>query len=142
EGQIFLGAITTDLTDLNGNVSFTATLPVSLGTTQVVTTTASDRNNTSEFSHAFTASVTEPAIVATAVGVSGFELSPLTAVTVTSFTHENGTEPASDFSATIDWGDGSNSTGTVVQQNVAYLVQGSHTYTDERAYAISIVIAE
>ena len=142
EGQIFLGAITTDLTDLNGDVSFTATLPVAVSATQVVTATASDRNNTSEFSRAFAGTVSEPPTIASPVPVNGFERSPLTAVTVASFTHENGTEPASDFSATIDWGDGSSSPGTVARRDGAYLVQGSHTYTDERTYAITAMIAE
>src|SRR5262249_8196069 len=57
-------------------------------------------------------------------------------------THGDGTEPASDFSATIDWGDGSSSDGTVIQAEATYSVQGSHTYTDERTYPITVVITE
>jgi hypothetical protein len=74
--------------------------------------------------------------------VNGFELSPFTNVTVATFTHGDGTEPAGDFSATIDWGDGGSSPGTVTQSQATYLVQGSHTYTDERTYPMSVVITK
>jgi hypothetical protein len=69
----------------------------------------------------------------TAAPVNGFELTPLTGVTVASFTHSNGLEPASGFSASIDWGDGTSSAGTVTQPTPGgpYTVQGSHTYGDE-----------
>src|SRR4029450_9451485 len=51
EGQIFLGAITTDPTDANGDVSFTTKLPVGVGIGQVISATATDgAGNTSEFS--------------------------------------------------------------------------------------------
>ncbi|MBI3406979.1 MAG: DUF11 domain-containing protein [Planctomycetes bacterium] len=54
EGQIFLGALTTGLTDVNGDVSFTAMFPVTIGALQAVTVTATDpAGNTSEFSEAF-----------------------------------------------------------------------------------------
>jgi hypothetical protein len=82
------------------------------------------------------------AIVATGVAVNGFELSPLTDVTVATFTNGDGTEPAGDFSATIDWGDCSTSAGTVTRPQTTYIVQGSHTYTDEQTYPISIVISK
>jgi hypothetical protein len=50
EGQTFLG-FTSVTTDGNGDVSFTATLPVAAGAGQVVTATATDSgDNTSEFS--------------------------------------------------------------------------------------------
>jgi hypothetical protein len=50
EGQIFLGS-TNVTTDGNGEVSFTATLPLAMPTNYVVSATATDANgNTSEFS--------------------------------------------------------------------------------------------
>jgi hypothetical protein len=79
-------------------------------------------------------------IVATGVAVNGFERSALTGVTVATFTDGDGTQPADDFSATIDWGDGNTSAGTVTRPQTTYIVQGSHTYTDERTYPISVVI--
>ena len=69
-------------------------------------------------------------IVATAIPVSGFENAPLTNVPVASFTQGGGTAPASNFVATVFWGDGSSSAGTIVESGTSYLVYGSHTYTD------------
>src|SRR5262249_16642127 len=63
EGQIFLGAISPDITpnilgptDGNGDVSFTVTLPAAVTAGQVITATATDpAGNASEFSQAVTA---------------------------------------------------------------------------------------
>jgi uncharacterized repeat protein (TIGR03803 family) len=82
----------------------------------------------------------EPPLLATAVAVNGFEQSCLNEVTVATFTVGDGTEPPTDFSATIDWGDGNTSAATVTRPETTYTVQGSHTYTDERTYPISVVI--
>ncbi len=46
--------------------------------------------------------------------------------------HDPGsTDPASAFTATIDWGDGTTTAGTVTGSNGNYTVSGSHTYADE-----------
>ena len=54
---------------------------------------------------------------------------------VASFTDANSTAPLSDFTATIDWGDGTPlSAGTITQTggigNSVFFVSGSHTYAD------------
>jgi uncharacterized repeat protein (TIGR01451 family) len=87
-----------------------------------------------------TAIVAEPAITPTAVAVNGNEFSQLNNVTVATFTHGNNTEPASDFTATIQWGDGTSSTGTVTLSGGVYTVSGSHMYADEGAFTISVSI--
>jgi hypothetical protein len=141
QGQTFLG-FANATTDGSGNASFTFMTPTPVGT--IFTATATDPGgNSSEFSRAMSANVIEPPLNGTGVAVNGFELSPLAAVTVASFTHGDGTEPASEFSATIDWGDGSSSSaGTVTQTGATYTVQGTHTYTDERPFPLTVVIAE
>src|SRR5580704_11370521 len=50
---------------------------------------------------------------------------------VASFTDANLTDTASAFTATIDWGDGTTTTGTVVGSNGSFTVDGGHTYADE-----------
>jgi len=50
---------------------------------------------------------------------------------VASFTVNNSTDTASAFTATIDWGDGTTTTGTVVGSNGSFTVDGGHTYADE-----------
>lgn len=87
-----------------------------------------------------TAIVAEPAIMPTGVAVNGNEFLQLTNVAVATFTHGNNTEPASDFTATIQWGDGTSSTGTVTLSGGVYTVSGSHMYADEGAFTISVSI--
>jgi hypothetical protein len=71
------------------------------------------------------------------LGVSGqrndaFEGIPLNNITVATFTDPGYQDPASSFNATIEWGDGTTSAGTVIQVTPGnYSVLGSHTYVDE-----------
>lgn len=46
------------------------------------------------------------------------------------------------FTATISWGDNSSSTGTVTLGKGSYSVSGSHTYTDEGSFPVSISVTE
>src|SRR5882672_10516581 len=50
---------------------------------------------------------------------------------IASFTVDNTTDTAGDFTATIDWGDGTMSAGTIVGSNGSFTVEGGHTYLDE-----------
>jgi hypothetical protein len=73
---------------------------------------------------------------------------PLSSVTIGSFFDGNAFALPADFTATIDWGDGSPLTlGTLTQPNgpgTAFVVTGSHTYTVDRAlpYAITVTILD
>jgi len=89
-----------------------------------------------------TANVATVPIVATDTAVSGFEFTPLNNVTVATFTHANGLEPASEFTATIDWGDGTSSSGTVTLSGTNYSVSGSHTYSDEKSYSVTVRVVD
>ena len=67
---------------------------------------------------------------------------------VASFTDANTTAPVTDFTATIEWGDGSpQSAGTIVTDPAFlagtghFLVLGNHTYADENAAAFTISVA-
>ena len=91
-----------------------------------VTATATDaKGNTSEFS--------APLGLALPPGLSpsGMDLNTTAGMLfhgpVASFTAANAI-PVSDFTVTIQWGDGTTSTGTVVQTLYGYTVVGSHTY--------------
>ena len=74
--------------------------------------------------------------------MSGFERSPLTNVTVARFSHANGTEPASAFSATITWGDGASSAGTVTLSNGTFYVLGSHRYTTPGVFTTRVTLGD
>jgi hypothetical protein len=59
---------------------------------------------------------------------------------VASFTVNNITDSASAFTATIDWGDGATSPGTVVGSNGSFTVEGGHTYADESSPQATVTI--
>jgi hypothetical protein len=86
--------------------------------------------------------VTDPAVVVTGgfsfasseAGASGVQ-------TVASFTDPAVLEPISNYSASINWGDGSPATtGNLVVSGSTILVQGGHTYTEEGSYTITVTI--
>jgi hypothetical protein len=47
-----------------------------------------------------------------------------------------------DFTATIHWGDGNDSSGTVSYANGTYSVSGSHTYFDEGSYPVTVDVQD
>jgi hypothetical protein len=108
---------------------FTYTFPsfgMPTATYPYVTATATDaKGNTSEFS--------APLGIALPPGLSpsGMDLNATAGTLfngpVATFTAAYAI-PVSDFTVTIQWGDGSTSTGAVVQTSYGYTVVGSHTY--------------
>jgi hypothetical protein len=94
------------------------------------------------------ASATGPVSVAdAAIGASGVSPSPVAPQSfngkVANFTDANSTAGASDFNATIDWGDGStNSPGTVSGSGSSYGVSGSHTYTTTGYFTVKVHIVD
>src|SRR5262249_19827004 len=65
---------------------------------------------------------------------------------VASFTDDFVQDPASAYSAVIDWGDGFTSTGTVspdlLQSPGHFIVKGSHTYNLARNYNVAVLIQD
>jgi hypothetical protein len=59
---------------------------------------------------------------------------------VATITDNDQTHVASDFAATIDWGDGSTSSGVVTGSAGQFTVSGSHTYADEGSFPINVQI--
>jgi hypothetical protein len=74
--------------------------------------------------------------------LSGTESAALNG-TVATFTDANPAATVSDFTATINWGDGSTSTGTVTAGNTGgFSVSGTHVYAEEGAYTTTVTIAD
>ncbi len=76
---------------------------------------------------------------------AGITLTPLEGIAysgpVGAFIDVNPNPPLSDFSASIDWGDGSPvSAGTVSAQTGFFLVSGDHTYPEEGANPVTVVV--
>jgi uncharacterized repeat protein (TIGR01451 family) len=104
-----------------------------------VTSSLSDANQNNNTASATTA-VAEPAIVVSGpISVNGKKQNN---VTVATFTHANGVEPASAFVATINWGDGSTSPGTVAKSGTSYSVTGSHTYSGNGSHTVTTTVIE
>jgi hypothetical protein len=61
---------------------------------------------------------------------------------VATVTDPGSPDAASSFTATIQWGDGTTSTGSPGGSAGNYTVSGSHTYGDEGSYATSVTVAE
>jgi hypothetical protein len=90
-----------------------------------------------------TATIGDAALAATGASLTGTEGAALNGVTVATFTDANTGAAASDFTATIAWGDGQQTSGTVVADvNGSFSVDGSHTYADEGSYAVGVAIRD
>jgi hypothetical protein len=62
---------------------------------------------------------------------------------VATFTEPDASAPASQYTATIDWGDSSTSSGTVAGPTGGpFTVDGSHTYTEEGSYPLKVKITD
>jgi hypothetical protein len=61
---------------------------------------------------------------------------------VATLTDANAAATAGDFIATIDWGDGTTSSGTVNGSGGSYTVEGSHSYGADGPYAVQVQVAD
>ena len=66
---------------------------------------------------------------------------PLNNVAVATFTDPTGGQPVSDYTATITWGDGAVTAGTIVSDGGnTYTVLGSHTYINAGTYSMIVSV--
>jgi len=61
---------------------------------------------------------------------------------VASFTDSDITQGPADFTATIDWGDGTTSAGTISVPNVFPAVFGTHTYDEEGNFPLKVTVTD
>jgi hypothetical protein len=87
-----------------------------------------------------TAIVSEASLGLTAgPSITAVEGTPANNLVLATFQDPGSTDPASDFTATVDWGDGITTAGTVSGTNGNYTVTGSHTYADEMSSGFYLV---
>lgn len=86
-----------------------------------------------------TANVADAPLSGDSGGVTAAQDVPF-AGTVATFHDLNPSAPVSDYSATVNWGDGSSSPGTVTTAGSGFQVLGSHTYTAPGGYVMSVAI--
>src|SRR5205085_2088367 len=64
-------------------------------------------------------------------------------VTVATFTDANPNAAPNEFTATIAWGDGTTSAGTIAAQpGGGFIITGAHSYAQEGSYAVTTAIAD
>jgi hypothetical protein len=87
------------------------------------------------------ATVADAALTGAAVPISAFRGQPFTA-TVATFTDGNPNAPLSDFTAMINWGDGTPTTTVTVSINPSggFMVTGTHTYARKGPYTFTVTI--
>ena len=86
------------------------------------------------------ATVSDPSVAATAVAITAAE-GASASVNVATFTDPGGAESTADYSATILWGDGQTSAGTISVSNGVFTVNGANTYAEEGTYTATVTVA-
>jgi hypothetical protein len=81
-------------------------------------------------------------LTAQGTSLSGDPGTPLTNVTVATFTDSDGAAVASNFVATVDWGDGTQTTGTVAGSNGSFAITDSHTYAFAGQDTITVTLVD
>ena len=165
--QAFSGTVATftDTDTANGAGDFTATIDWGDGTTTTGTVSGSNGAFTVAGSHTYTAGGQDNVQVTLADDAPGTATATATttatvrslagqmvlnaategtalpnSTSVATFTDTNGSDAAGSFTATIDWGDGVTTAGTVVGSAGSFTVQGGHTYADEGSDPASVTL--
>src|SRR6266851_1177989 len=89
----------------------------------------------------FNANISDPAVTATAINISTVANTPLTNQPVATFGDPGRPEALTDYSATVDWGDGGGPMPAMITlSGTTFTVSGSHTYTTPNTYMTTVVI--
>jgi uncharacterized repeat protein (TIGR01451 family) len=134
-----------------GGVSVGATVTVtvtaqaledgSLSNSATVSTTSSDTNSSNNSLVATTSVAEPPTTISSPITTNLRKVN----MVVATFTHAAGVEPPSSFVATINWGDGKTSTGSITLSGTTYSVSGSHQYSggaSNGSHTISVSVTE
>jgi hypothetical protein len=114
------------------------------GTFTATATLADDAPGTATGTSTVAVTVAEADSLSAGTGqtISATEGIAFGSTTLATFSDTNTAAPASDFTAIIDWGDGSSSTGTVAGGSGSFTASGNHTYAEEGAYSIQVVLID
>jgi hypothetical protein len=110
------------------------------GTFPVIVTFSDDPPGTA------TAQVTSTAHVASGLAVTAADFSTPEGTpfngTVATFSDADTTKTPASFTATINWGDGTTTAGTVTGGSGSFTVSGQHTYGDEGSFTFTVTVTE
>jgi uncharacterized repeat protein (TIGR01451 family) len=125
------------------SVTFTVTARAledgSLTNAATVSSAISDPNSGNNSASASTAVAEPPIVVSKPLTEKNRRVS---GAVVATFTHAGGVEPTSAFVATINWGDGTTSVGTITLSGNTYRVTGSHTYAQSGTHTVTTTVTE
>jgi len=128
-------------TDASGVATFSY-VGANVGTDTITATFDANNDGVLEAADAATKTWTDPLITATGQDVSATEGASFTG-TVATFTDPDPNSTASEYAATIDWGDSSSSAGTISGPTGGpFTVSGTHTYAEEGSYPITVTISD
>jgi hypothetical protein len=83
----------------------------------------------------------KPLLAATGTSVTATEGAQFSGSTVATFTDADPSAVAGDFAATIDWGDGTSTAGTVTTSaGSGFAVKGSHAYGEEGTQVVTVTV--
>lgn len=110
------------------------------GTPDLVTTVKDVCNGSSGSAHS-PVTIADAPLTARGVPVSAYARYPATVVVAT-FTDGNPLAKAADFTATVDWGDGTTGPATVSAAPGGFQVTGTYTYKTPDSYPVAVSIAD
>lgn len=142
-------AYTSPLSTVTGNGTYTSPsfTPTAVGTYSWVVLYSGDTNNASVSTACGdpneTVSVTnvDQAITATGMAINSTEGQLFTGPVAT-FTDPDTNAVATDYSATIVWGDGNSTAGTIAGSGGNFTVSGANTYAEEGPYNVTVTITD
>jgi hypothetical protein len=138
DGQSSAGTVSADG---HGGFTVSGTHTYADGGTDVVGITVTDAGG-AVGTAATPVTVAEGALTASGTSASATEGAAFSG-TVATFSDGNPAAVAGDFTATVSWGDGTTSAGTVaVRQGGGFQVSGTHAYAEEGTAAVSVTISE
>ncbi|HEX4794584.1 MAG TPA: hypothetical protein VH370_12365 [Humisphaera sp.] len=109
--------------------------------TYTVTVAIFDTVDVTTTSNTTTATIFESVLSATGANFSMPEGSSSSVLTAT-FHDPGSADPSSDFTASIDWGDGTTTAGTITGSAGNYTVSGTHPYADEGSFTVTTTFFE
>ncbi len=84
--------------------------------------------------------VSDASLVLQTLPIQGTALARIESVTVATFTDLGGPNPADQYLANIDWGDGQGSPAAIVADGESFRVVSSHTYASAGTYPIDVFV--
>ncbi len=130
-----------DIDPFAGVISGTVADDAASTTPYPVTVTADDGNGQS-VSQTFNWTINAPSITAQGAPVSAVEGNDTGSITVATFTTPDQNSQAGDFTATVNWGDGTTDVGSVSGANGSFTVTDDHTYAATGSYPVSVAITD